>query len=256
LWWVLVVFVMICDNISLRAQDVERCIPAFQRGDTDANGELEITDPIVLLRFLFTGDAELPCEDAADSNDDGNLDIADSIFALSFLFDGSTRLPMPNVACGVDPTFDELGCGNFSTCGTVNCGVCETEGDCASLDLDYVQAYDCIDGKCVIAECEEGTWDVDQEIDNGCESFRAPNGEPCDDGNPCTTGDMYIGGLCGGRPLDCSRFANTCNNAVCDPDTGECVLVPRPRRVCDDDNPDTAGDHCDQTGECVGTPVR
>ena len=275
LCWLLVLFLALPSDGRLRAQ----CEPVFLRGDTDANRLFNVTDPIVLLRFLFSGNADFPCNDAADSNDDGTLNVTDSVFSLNFLFLGSTQVPAPSAECGLDPTDDDLDCDSFGVCGpddndcdevdddcdgeidedvdlldTVeNCGDCGN--DCTTLDLDNVEAYACVNGKCVIAECEEGTWDADEELDNGCESFRPPNGEPCDDGNPCTTGDIYIGSLCGGTPRDCSQFADVCNYAVCDPDTGECVLVPRPRRACDDDDPDTINDHCDQTGECVGTPV-
>lgn len=37
----------------------------FSRGDADRNGHVAITDAIVILRYLFSGDAALPCEDAA-----------------------------------------------------------------------------------------------------------------------------------------------------------------------------------------------
>lgn len=85
----------------------------FRRGDCNADGGLDIADPITLLAALFPTVAPptLPCEDACDTNDDGQLDIADAIALLSFLF-GSVPLPEPLCACGPDPTPDALRCAS------------------------------------------------------------------------------------------------------------------------------------------------
>jgi len=56
----------------------------FQRGDVDANGKLEITDPILNLTFQFIG--------------------------------GVAPAPPGKETCGVDPTIDELGCDSFPPC--------------------------------------------------------------------------------------------------------------------------------------------
>lgn len=52
-------------------------------------------------------------------------------------------------------------------------------------------------------------------------------GEECDDGNPCTTGDVCEGGSCisGITPLICPSDANICTTDSCDP----FAVSPRPR---------------------------
>jgi hypothetical protein len=81
----------------------------FRRGDSDANGKLEITDAIRTLGWLFSGGIEPSCLDAADSDDSGRIDISDPIKALNYLFLGSgpPEPPGPDV-CGEDVRPDEL----------------------------------------------------------------------------------------------------------------------------------------------------
>ena len=88
---------------------------SFVRGDTDANGLLEIGDGITLLDHLFNGQSEPPCRDAADSNDDGILNVADAVYHFFFLFGAVPPLaPWPN--CGTDPSSDLLDCDSFPPC--------------------------------------------------------------------------------------------------------------------------------------------
>lgn len=83
--------------------------PTFRRADTNADGKVDIGDPVSLLGCLFSGAACPTCEDAADSNDDGRLDMSDSIFSLAWLFLGGSRPPSPGpYACGPDTTADKL----------------------------------------------------------------------------------------------------------------------------------------------------
>jgi hypothetical protein len=87
---------------------------AFRRGDADSSGELNITDPVALLGFLFLGGARPRCFDAADADDSGDLSITDPIRILGFLFLGGAAPPAPGPQqCGSDPTPDGL-----ESCGT------------------------------------------------------------------------------------------------------------------------------------------
>ena len=88
----------------------------FKRGDSNADGSLNIADAISTLGFLFGGEAEPPCMSAADANDDGNVNIADAIRTLGYLFSGVGDLPAPFADCGTDPTPDELDCKSFDPC--------------------------------------------------------------------------------------------------------------------------------------------
>ena len=90
--------------------------PLFRRGDSNADGSLDIADAIFTLGYLFA-QAETPsCMDTADSNDDGAIDIADAIATLGRLFGGEGPLPDPFEECGPDPTEDDLGCESYPPC--------------------------------------------------------------------------------------------------------------------------------------------
>ena len=78
----------------------------FVRLDANGDNNIDISDSIHSLNFLFSnGEAADPME-AADSNSDGQVDISDVIHGLEFLFnDGTPPLaPFPNV--GPDPAQD------------------------------------------------------------------------------------------------------------------------------------------------------
>lgn len=57
------------------------------------------------------------CLEVADASDNGQVDIADAITLLSHLFANAGPLPPPFVACGLDPTPDDLGCRRYAPCG-------------------------------------------------------------------------------------------------------------------------------------------
>ncbi|MBN1442823.1 MAG: hypothetical protein JXA90_08940, partial [Planctomycetes bacterium] len=100
--------------------------PKFVRGDANADGEINLTDGIVILSYLYLGDDPPECMDAADVDDDGGAlpTLTDAIRIFSWLFLGQTapRPPSPRRAvyapgdCGVDPpdepgdTPDAMGC--------------------------------------------------------------------------------------------------------------------------------------------------
>ena len=70
----------------------------FRRGDANTDGAVDVSDTVTTLRFLFVGDRDLNCQDAADANDDGLLDVADPIVVFRFLFlegDELSDLPAP-----------------------------------------------------------------------------------------------------------------------------------------------------------------
>lgn len=79
----------------------------FRRGDSNADAEVNISDAINTLAYLFGGTGVVNCLDAADANDDGKTDISDAVAVLGFLFLGSAVLPAPGPnVCGPDPTDD------------------------------------------------------------------------------------------------------------------------------------------------------
>jgi hypothetical protein len=91
----------------------------FIRGDTDASGVVDISDPLNNLSFQFLGTFTPPCMDAADTDDSGAVDLSDPLNNLSFLFLGAFDIPAPGPEnCGIDPTPEEpeLGCVSFAPC--------------------------------------------------------------------------------------------------------------------------------------------
>ena len=108
---------VLIDNVCY--MPVDRVSPRFRRGDTDASGVIDISDPIYNLTFQFVGGIErLPCQDAADVDDSGLTDISDPIYSLTFQFVGGIDPPpAPGpVDCGPDLTQDELGCEEYRKC--------------------------------------------------------------------------------------------------------------------------------------------
>ena len=83
----------------------------FLRGDANADGTVNISDPLSIFGHLFSGGARPYCLDAADANDNGSVDISDAIALLSYLFQGSTGPASPGTLIpGSDETPDALYC--------------------------------------------------------------------------------------------------------------------------------------------------
>ncbi len=82
----------------------------FTRGDVDFNGELEITDVIVILHHLF---GKKPMECPLVGKIDGirePLSLTDPIYLLEFLFTGGLPPAPPFPECGTDPLADDAWC--------------------------------------------------------------------------------------------------------------------------------------------------
>lgn len=81
----------------------------IRRGDSNADGRVDLSDALATLGHLFQDGPAARCEDAADANDDGRVDISDAIFELLWLFAAGDPLPPPGASeCGSDPTEDGL----------------------------------------------------------------------------------------------------------------------------------------------------
>jgi hypothetical protein len=89
---------------------------SFRRGDTNADGNADLSDAVKTLLHLFSGGAAPGCMDAADANDDGTVNITDPLFTLTHLFLGGAALPAPGLQCGADPTADSLECAAYAPC--------------------------------------------------------------------------------------------------------------------------------------------
>jgi hypothetical protein len=85
-------------------------VTAFLRGDSNGDGQVDLSEAQRTFNYLFLGDREPACYDAADANDDGKLDVSDAVFTLRVLFLGEGAMPEPAGEPGPDPTPDSLGC--------------------------------------------------------------------------------------------------------------------------------------------------
>jgi hypothetical protein len=82
----------------------------FIRGDSNADGRVDISDPVSMLGYLFRGGVPLRCYEAADANDDGKVDVSDPVYTLNYLFLGDDPPPAPFPESGKDLTDDGISC--------------------------------------------------------------------------------------------------------------------------------------------------
>jgi YVTN family beta-propeller protein len=87
----------------------------FERGDCNGDGiASNISDPVFLLSFNFSGTEPPPCLAACDANGDGGVlgQVSDAIYLLNFLFLGGAPPAAPFPGCGPGPleTDPALGC--------------------------------------------------------------------------------------------------------------------------------------------------
>ena len=70
----------------------------FVRGDVDGNEDIEVTDAIGILDWLFFGAENEDIHAPGDVNNDGKIDVADPVYLLNFAFRGGPQpeAPFPN----------------------------------------------------------------------------------------------------------------------------------------------------------------
>jgi hypothetical protein len=93
----------------------------FHRGDANGDGDINITDGIFVLNYLFLGGPTPDCLEAANPNDDAEINITDGIFVLNYLFLGGPEPAPPGPTtspCGEDPADSpsDLGCSSYTEC--------------------------------------------------------------------------------------------------------------------------------------------
>ena len=64
---------------------------------------------MTILNWLFQGNEDLPCREAADVNDDGKIDLSDAVNTFNYLFSGGEDPDAPFPECGT-VSDDSLGC--------------------------------------------------------------------------------------------------------------------------------------------------
>lgn len=91
----------------------------FVRGDANIDRKVDVGDAITILEVLFAGEGRFHhCWNAVDVDDNSELEITDPIYLLNFLFRGGPTLPPPYPKCGFDGdaplTPGNLGCIDFT----------------------------------------------------------------------------------------------------------------------------------------------
>lgn len=109
------------DDVAVTADGGGVVVAQFHRGDSDNNAQLQLTDAIRILGFLFLGQIPPSCLDAADADDNGQLQLTDAVRILGFLFLGATPPAPPgppDEPCGGDVNLEDpdLGCVEYTSC--------------------------------------------------------------------------------------------------------------------------------------------
>jgi len=103
-------------SLHLVARPGKGNVEQFRRADANADGKTDISDPVSILNWLFSGGPAPPCLDAADSNADSRTDLTDAVFTLLYLFQGGETPAKPGPAeCGF-PDKPLLGCQAYGAC--------------------------------------------------------------------------------------------------------------------------------------------
>lgn len=84
----------------------------FKRGDCNGDGRLNITDGALCAQNIFLNRLKaFDCDDMLDANDDNELDMTDPITILIWIFLNGESLPQPFMSCGEeDDSVDTLRC--------------------------------------------------------------------------------------------------------------------------------------------------
>jgi hypothetical protein len=110
------------DDVKVTADQPQTRV-AFNRGDTNDDGLINLTDGVRLLNFLFLGGPDTTCKETQDVNNDKTINITDGVAVFNFLFLGGNAPADPGPvtqprSCGLDPdppgSDGDLGCQSYS----------------------------------------------------------------------------------------------------------------------------------------------
>lgn len=104
-------------NLNFEPEPPGPSKPSFVRGDCTNDDEVNITDAVCTLDFLFGGRL-VDCIAASDSNGDAKVDLTDAVAVLGFLFSGGPNpvAPFPDCGPGELPSDETLGCETPRDC--------------------------------------------------------------------------------------------------------------------------------------------
>lgn len=91
----------------------------FKRGDVDGNLQINLTDAVYILNYLFQSGPEPGCWDSADVDDNSKIEMLDATHLLDYLFRGGPPpappySDLPDEGFGADPTPDLFGCRSYA----------------------------------------------------------------------------------------------------------------------------------------------
>ncbi|MBC8293446.1 MAG: hypothetical protein H8E45_09820, partial [Proteobacteria bacterium] len=150
--------------------------------------------------------------------------------------------------CSDPATGDGTACDDGDPATTSD--VC-TGGVCSGVDLCAAVTCTASDQCHDVGTCAPST--------GACSDPASANGTACDDGDPVTTGDECVGGVCGGTDL-CATVTCTASDQChvagsCDQATGLCSdPIAGNGTGCDDGDPATTSDVC-TGGVCSGVDL-
>jgi hypothetical protein len=201
-------------------------------------------------------------------NDEEGVACDDGVFCtISDTCSAGACVGGPPNDCGMaPPQCTEVTCDEMSqTCATapsMNGAPCQDPNDlclkgstCTSGQCVGGSAEDCfffpVPSDCHVAVCSSTNGMCEAQIGNLGGLCNDPNdlctvNKTCDNLGMCVAGD----------PKDCSQLTQGCVLGVCDVNTGQCVAQNLMNNdACDDLNPCTTGETCQNGGCSNGTPV-
>ena len=90
--------------------------PLFRRGDANADGDVDISDAIWTIQFLFRDGPSPSCNAAADANGDAVIDLSDGMLVIAYQLQGGSRPAEPFLDCGAGSNGSGLSCTSYPAC--------------------------------------------------------------------------------------------------------------------------------------------
>jgi hypothetical protein len=103
-------------KVHLVARPMAVDSPAFRRGDSNGDGESDLSDAVHVLTWLFVGGGAPDCLDASNVDGSDAIDLSDAVYLLNYLFLSGQEPPAPGpIACG-QAAKPLLGCASYPSC--------------------------------------------------------------------------------------------------------------------------------------------